>query len=251
MPSVRRSELGAFLRRNPFGDGLTEGLFYREKMRAIHRVAPPILIGEGGPPQVLEIGGGRSGLARMLYPDAEVVTVDIDPSLSQGGPPGADTAFVCADARQLPFASGSFDAVTLFDVLEHIGEDQAAAAEALRVARPGAPILTSAPTANWRYPFYRVLKSRCPTEDELMARWGHVRRGYSRPALEGLFSRAPDRTASFINPVTAFYHDVAFSNLPRRARRLLYAAAAPAVWLGYVGHRPDSPGSELAAAWTR
>ncbi|MBC6982439.1 class I SAM-dependent methyltransferase [Caulobacter sp. 17J80-11] len=241
---MRKAALGSFLARNPFPKGLTDGLFYREKMRAVHRIAP-----EHGLKRVLEIGGGRSGLAAMLYPDAEVITVDIDPGLA--GQSEATTRFVCGDARRLPFPAGSFDAVTLLDVLEHVPEDHQAAAEALRVVRPGGAILVSTPNHTWRFPYYGFMRGVCRTEGELMAEWGHVRRGYAREDLEGLFGGPPAASASFINPVTAFFHDLAFSRLPWKLRRLLYLLTAPLTFLGYVFHQPSTPGTETAYLWKR
>ncbi|NEX95174.1 class I SAM-dependent methyltransferase [Caulobacter sp. 17J65-9] len=239
-----KEPLGRFLARNPFPHRLTDGLFYREKMRAVHRVAPDHSV-----KRVLEIGGGRSGLAAMLYPDAEVFTVDIDPELA--GQSLADTVFVCGDARRLPFPDGFFDAVTLLDVLEHVPEDDRAAAEALRVVRPGGAILVSTPNHTWRFPYYGFMRGICRPEAELMAEWGHVRRGYARKDLEALFGCPPAAAASFINPVTAFFHDLAFSRLPWRARRLLYLLTAPFTLLGYVLHQPSSPGTETAYLWRR
>lgn len=246
-----KAPLGRFLAQNPFPHGLTDGLFYREKMRAIHRIAPERLREDGRGVRVLDVGGGRSGLAALLYPDAEVITIDLDPSLKGQGPPGATSSFVCADATRLPFAAGTFDAVTLFDVLEHVTADRAAAAEALRVVRPGGYVLVSTPTAAWRYPYFGLMRRVCPHETELMSEWGHVRRGYDAEALGELFGAAPERQASFINALTAFYHDVAFSRLGRSARRMLYGAAAPAAALGYLLHRPAGRGAETAAAWRR
>lgn len=240
---MKKASLGAFLASNPFPNGWTDGLFYREKMRAIHRIAPDV-IGRSSA-RILEIGGGRSGLARQLYPAAEVVTLDLDLSLKD------EDTFVCGDARRLPFADGVFDAVTLFDVLEHIRDDDAAAHEALRVTRPDGAVLVSTPNIDWHYPFYRFMKRFCPPEAELMAQWGHVRRGYSTAELAVLFGATPERSATFINPVTSFYHDLAFSRLPRRVRKPLYAVAAPIVSIGYLAHRPDAPGSETAFAWRR
>lgn len=245
-----KAPLARFLAQNPFPNGLTDGLFYREKMRAIHRIAPDRLRHDAAAPRVLDLGGGRSGLASLLYPDAEVVTLDRDPSLSGQGPSGARSVFVCGDARRLPFADGTFDAVGLFDVLEHVQEDAVAASEAARVTRRGGWLLVSTPRSNWRYPYYAALRPVCPPEADLMAEWGHVRRGYSAEALAGLFGGPPARQASFINPLTAIYHDLAFSRLPRRARRLAYAAAAPAAALGYAFHG-GAKGAELAAAWVR
>ena len=240
---MRKAPLNAFLARNPFPHGWTDGLFYREKMRAIHRVAPERL--SDGSARILEIGGGRSGLARLLYPDADIVTIDLDFTLHGRG------VFVCGDARRLPFPDGTFDAVTLLDVLEHIPEDVVAAQEALRVTRPGGVLLVSTPNKDWHYPFYEFMKPVCPPETELMASWGHVRRGYGVQDLTALFGAAPERSATFINPVTSFYHDVAFSRLGRRTRKVIYALAAPIVSLGYLAHRPQVRGSETAFAWRR
>ncbi len=245
---IQRASLKAFLSANPFSRGWTDGLFYREKMRAIHRVAPPSL---GVGDQVLEIGGGRSGMAFHLYPGADITTLDIDPALAEQQPANAPSRFVCGDARALPFADNSFDVVTLFDVLEHIVEDGAAAREALRVTKPGGYVLVTTPDLNWHYPVHRWLRGVCPHESVLMDEWGHVRRGYTKSGLEGLFDAAPVASASFINDTTAFYHDVAFSRLPRAARVLLYAAAAPVVLTAYRRHRFSRPGSEAAFAWRK
>lgn len=248
---MKKAPLRTFLARNPFPHRWTDGLFYREKMRAIHRVAPDHLGPPSARPRILEIGGGRSGLARMLYPDAEVTTLDVDFSLHGQGPADATSLFVCGDARRLPFRDGAFDAVTLFDVLEHIREDGSAAQEALRVTRPQGVLLVSTPNADWRYPSYGFMKPVCPPETELMSEWGHVRRGYSVQELTSLFGGPPERCASFINPVTSFYHDVAFSRLRRRARKVIYALAAPIIAIGYLVHRPGARGSETAFTWRR
>jgi SAM-dependent methyltransferase len=249
--AMRKSQLGTFLAGNPFPNGLTDGLFYREKMRAIHRVAPNSLGERGRRARILEIGGGRSGLARRLYPDAEIVTLDLDFGLRPQSSLAAPPAFICGDARSLPFQTGSFDAVTLFDVLEHIHDDHLAAKEALRVTRPDGVVLVSTPNTDWRYPFYSFMKPICPPESELMANWGHVRRGYSAQELADMFGTTPERSATFINPVTSFYHDVAFSRLRRRTRKLVYAATAPIVSIGYLAHLPSTRGSETAFAWRR
>lgn len=243
-----KAPLRRFLSRNPFPKGWTDGLFYREKMRAIHRVAPAEVGGRG---LVLEIGGGRSGLAKLLYPEAFVVTTDLDAQLGRTQPAHAGSGFVCGDACRLPFASDSFDLVTLFDVLEHIPDDRGAAREALRVARPGGCLLVSTPEAHWRYPYYSVMKPLCPQESELLGEWGHVRRGYRAAELISLFEREPERHATFINPLTAFSHDVAFSRLGARRRRVLYALAAPVTAMGYLLHRPSTRGTETAFSWRK
>ena len=80
---MSKAALSQFLARNPFPNGLTDGLFYREKMRAIHRVAPDLATKQSAPSRILEVGGGRSGLAGLLYPGSQCVTLDLDPALGR------------------------------------------------------------------------------------------------------------------------------------------------------------------------
>ena len=47
--------------------------------------------------------------------------------------------------EHLPFRAGSFDAVLLIDVLEHIADDAGVAQEAVRVLRPGGRVLCMVP----------------------------------------------------------------------------------------------------------
>lgn len=243
---IEKRAMGAFLALNPFENGKTDGLFYREKMRAIHWIAPARLQPNA---RILEIGGGRSGMARTLYPGAHVTTLDADPSVAPKGQGDENAQFIVGDALALPFGDHEFDVTTMFDVLEHIEDDRLAAQEAMRVTKPGGWILMSTPYQDWHYPHYGFMRRFCPSEQTLMNEWGHVRRGYAKDEMTQLFGRAPDHCANFINPVTSFYHDVAFSFLSRRKRKLLYLAAALPVLLAYAFHRPETRGSEMACAW--
>ncbi|MBA2417191.1 MAG: glycosyltransferase [Geodermatophilaceae bacterium] len=240
----RRAARGWFLRRNPFPHPYTEGFYFRDKMRAIHRVSPP-----GPLRRILEVGGGGSGLTALLYPGADVFTVDLDASLARLENPAGPSRFVCADATRLPFRDGSFDAVTFFDVLEHIADDETAVREAQRVLTPGGAMLVTSPNEHWRFPYHRVFRRICPSDAEVMADWGHVRRGYADSDLDGLVGRPALRRASFINPLTVVNHDVAFSRLPGRLKRVLLAALSPVTWLAYAVHRPGWRGTETATAW--
>jgi GT2 family glycosyltransferase/SAM-dependent methyltransferase len=244
-PATGKAPLAEFLRRNPYPNPRTDGLFYREKMRAIHRVAPDRVVND-----VLEVGGGTSGLVALLYPGASVTNLDADASAA-GSPVNREpgTTFVVGDATRLPFAADSFDVVTMFDLLEHVADDTRAVAEAKRVLRPGGILLVSTPNETWRFPYHRAFRAVVPSEQEMFARWGHVRRGYSVQELTGLIGVAPAATATFISPVTSIAHDIGFSRLPARARRVLGALAAPVAWGGYLLHRPDAPGTETASCW--
>ena len=247
MPPRHKARLGAMLARNPFPRPYTLGFFYREKLRAIHRVAPDLPAAA-----VLEVGGGRSGVARLLYPAAHVTTVDVDEQHAVAEiNRDPRVRFMVADATALPFPDDSFDVVTFFDVLEHIEDDARAADEAMRVLRPGGFALVTTPSERWRFPYYRALAPICPTDKDLIDEWGHVRRGYAQPDLNRLFGRPPVRTAGFINPLTALGHDLAWSKLPELARRGLCTVVSPLTWLAYAVQGASRPGTEIAASWRK
>ena len=59
---------------------------------------------------------------------------------------GAAASCVQGDALALPFPTDSFDRIIASEVMEHIGDDHAAAAELARVLRPGGTIAITVPT---------------------------------------------------------------------------------------------------------
>jgi len=246
---AHKTPLGAFLARNPFPGPFTDGLFFRDKMRALHRIAPDIPVAD-----LLEVGGGQSGLSALLYPQAQVTNLDMEPAFAEA-PCNRDNprvTFVAGDATDLPFKDESFDMVTMFDLLEHVPDDGAVAREALRVLRPGGWVLVSTPDRErWRYPYYGVFRPLCPPEEELFAEWGHVRRGYTQDELDALFGAPAEVAVSFINPLLALSHDVSFSRLSRRRRKVLHALFAPVSVVGWLAHRRTTKGTEIAAAWQK
>jgi len=245
--SAYKSPLSTFLSRNPFESPRTFGFFYREKMRAIHRVAPDSPLTE-----ILEVGGGRSGLTRLLYPKAQITNLDMEPPLADAPCNHQEgVRFVCGDATRLEFDDASFDAVTMFDVLEHVPDDAKAISEMLRVLKPGGWFLISVPNERWRFPYYSFMKKICPSEEEKFAEWGHVRRGYSLAQLSNLVPIPRVRSATFISPLTVLCHDIAFSNLSSRTRRAICLALTPITWTGYALHAPGSKGTETASAWRK
>ena len=245
---LQKAALHAFLSANPFPGKFTNGLYFRDKMRAIHRIAPAT-----SGPDILEIGGGRSGLTKLLYPAATVVNLDFDGTLAAepcNTQPGQ--IFVQGSATAIPFADASFDTVTLFDLLEHVEDDDRVAAEVLRVLRPGGVVLLTTPSSErWYYPHYRILRPFCPDERKLMAEWGHVRRGYRQERLDALFGGPPTAVGGFVNGALALSHDIAFSNLPRLAKLAAHLLAAPVSAYGWIIHKPGNPGTEISAAWRK
>jgi len=74
-----------------------------------------------------------------------------------------------ADVLDLPFAAGTYDAVTALDVLEHLDDDVAAFEELGRVLKPGGRIFAFVPAARWLWSL----------EDEI----SHHRRRYTKRTL--------------------------------------------------------------------
>ena len=241
-----KAELRAFLARNPYPGRYTDGLFFRDKMRAIHSIAPDEV-----PGPILEVGGGRSGLTKLLYPDGDLTTVDLDAEHAEAVANRLEgVRFVQADATALPFRDDSFALVTMFDLLEHVDDDAAAAREAWRVLRPGGSVLVTTPhRLRWRYPYYRLMRPLGRPEADLMAEWGHVRRGYMVEELEALFGQHAAESTSFIDPLIAVSHDIAFSRLPKPGRLLLHALAAPISWVGARRALQPGDGIEVAVRW--
>jgi len=236
-----------FLAHNPFPSPLTLGFFYREKMRAIHRVAPDAPFEE-----ILEVGGGRSGLTHLLYPQARVTNLDPDASCSDAPCNQLHgVRLVCGVATKLDFDSESYDAITMFDVLEHIPDHEQAVSEVLRVLKPGGYLIVSVPNENWRFPYYGFMKNICPSEEEMFADWGHVRRGYSLEQLDRLLAIPREHSATFISPLTVLCHDFAFSRISERRKRAICRALSPLTWMGYFLHTSHGTGTETASVWRK
>ncbi len=126
--------------------------------------------------QILDIGCGTGAMLDELKPFGDVVGADFSPEalqfcVTRGAP--ADLAR--ADVRRLPFAGGTFDVVTAMDIIEHIDDDKAAAAEIFRVLKPGGRLLVTVPAFSSLWSEHDVALH-------------HFRR-YTTPRLKDLFQR--------------------------------------------------------------
>ena len=97
------------------------------------------LLAENPAPMILNIGGKHAGAACLKLrndPAARVVEMDVRP-----GP----LANLLADPSQIPFADGTFDAVIIDAVLEHVAEPIAVADEIWRVLKPRGMVYSDVP----------------------------------------------------------------------------------------------------------
>jgi SAM-dependent methyltransferase len=96
------------------------------------------------------VGGFLPGLARLA---GRVVPLDADAGAlavcARRELPENVAQPLRAGSAPLPFADASFDLVTLFDVLEHLPDDQACLREVRRVLRPGGRVIASVPAHPW------------------------------------------------------------------------------------------------------
>jgi demethylmenaquinone methyltransferase / 2-methoxy-6-polyprenyl-1,4-benzoquinol methylase len=115
-------------------------------------------VGAGPGERVLDLAAGTgTSTAAFAERGADVVACDFSLGMLQvGRKRRPDVPFVAGDALRLPFADGSFDAVSISFGLRNVNDVDAALAELRRVTRSGGRLVVcefSAPT--WR-PFRTV-----------------------------------------------------------------------------------------------
>ncbi len=92
---------------------------------------------EGSASLLIDVGSGDSPYRRVVAHE-RYVGIDRRPT-------GEDALLVIGDAQSLPLADGVADALLCTEVIEHVPDEHALAAELARIAAPGASLVLSAP----------------------------------------------------------------------------------------------------------
>ncbi len=91
--------------------------------------------------RVLEVGCGAGGMAKAVKyyrPDLDVVGIDISKkAINQARKDPSGVKFYQGNAYKIPFKDESFDAVLMFDLLEHLEDPKRSLNEVRRVLKPG------------------------------------------------------------------------------------------------------------------
>ncbi|MDT0214671.1 class I SAM-dependent methyltransferase [Rothia sp. ARF10] len=158
---------------------------------------------------VLDIGSADGPSASWLHDGTRhLASLDIDPrGLGRNG--------VCGSALSLPFADGSFDMVSAFDVIEHCDPEADALAEVARVLQPGGTFLMAVPAYQWAWTDFDVAN-------------GHFRRYTKRRAVSAL-ERAGFRVERATYGFTSVFPGFLAERLARRLKERKHTSAVDVV----------------------
>lgn len=103
--------------------------------------------------RVLDAGAGTGGSLRLLERYGEVTAFDFEPAAARMFATREKGRICVASIDSMPFAGGSFDLITSFDVLCQLSAEQErpAIAELLRVLKPGGGLLLRVPAFQFLY----------------------------------------------------------------------------------------------------
>jgi len=140
----------------------------------------------------LDVGSGTGYTTSCVFGAQRTVCVDLDLGNLRyyrervRATPGARRPLcVVAEAGRLPFKAGSFRLALCSEVLEHLDDDRAAAAELARTLGPGGRLVVTVPYTGLGFTSFLELLG-IPTVHDFPGPERHVRRGYDETSLAAL-----------------------------------------------------------------
>jgi SAM-dependent methyltransferase len=171
-----------------------------EVERSLRALAPP----PSGTPSLLDIGCGTGAMLVELAQFGHVQGTERERAAAEYARQRSFADVSVAGSPPLPFETGSFDLVTILDVLEHIDDDVAMVAEIRRLLRPGGRMVATVPA-------FPGLWGR---QDEI----SHHERRYVRSTLSESVERSGLRLERLTYFNTALFVPIATVRLLRRLR---------------------------------
>jgi demethylmenaquinone methyltransferase/2-methoxy-6-polyprenyl-1,4-benzoquinol methylase len=159
----------------------------------------------GDPALLLDVATGPAGVARQIVrrSRAKVVGLDVTEAMLSAASQlvSADGAsdrisLVRATGERLPFADGTFDALTFTYLLRYVPDPAAVVAELARVVRPGGAIASLEfhvpPAAGWRLAWWCYTRLLLPVAGALTGgrEWYEVGR-FLGPSISGHYRKFP------------------------------------------------------------
>ena len=101
--------------------------------------------------RLLDLGCGTGVNLDFLGGYGEAIGLDWDAAAARHARKRTPAPVLRGDVTALPFPNDSVDLVTALDLIEHIEDDSACAAELVRVCRPGGFVLATVPASPWMW----------------------------------------------------------------------------------------------------